>query len=234
MGISPLLWFKISSWRLIDHSQLGTWLQRVFKRKMPARWEIILLMEFHAFYTKTDQLGSVRHIIRRKYSYKKKSIKEPEWSHLLHWHVVLRQRTEELEPDRHICCLVIKIGNINAGFQILSVEEDMMIEDGDMIVTCAKKSSSSQLNWCCLPVSQSEEGHHGEGLTGRGWGSRFSSPLGRPWMILFATMMTMMMIMTTMTKMRATRRQREWDSHFFLPWVITIHANCNIGKEGHP
>ena len=173
-------------------------------------------------------------IIRRKYSYKKMSIKEPEWSHLLHWHVVLRQRREELEPDRHICCLVNKIGNINACFQTLRVEEDMIIEDGDMIVTCAKKSSSSQLNWCCLPVSQSEEGHHGEGLTGRGWGSRFSSPLGRPWMILFATMMTMMMIMTTMTKMRATRRQREWDSHFFLPWVITIHANCNIGKEGHP
>ena len=55
-------------------------------------------------------------IIRRKYSYKKMSIKEPEWSHLLHWHVVLRQRREELEPDRRICCLVIKIGNINAGF----------------------------------------------------------------------------------------------------------------------
>ena len=30
---------------------------------------------------------------------KKMSIKEPEWSHLLHWHVVLRQRREELEPD---------------------------------------------------------------------------------------------------------------------------------------
>ena len=104
------------------------------------------------------------------------------------------------------------------------MEEDMMIEDGHMIVTCAK--NHHHLNWCCLPVSHNDEGHHGEGWTGRGWGSHFSSLWGRPWMILFATMMTMIMIMTTITKMRVTKRRREWGSHFSslscLPWVITI------------
>ena len=55
--ISPVLWCKRSSWTFIDNSLLGTWLQRVFKRKMPARWEIILLLEFHAFHKKQINSG---------------------------------------------------------------------------------------------------------------------------------------------------------------------------------
>ena len=66
---------------------------------------------------KNRSIWECQTIFRGKYCYKKMSIMEPEWSHLLHWHVVLRQRTEELEPDRHICCRFIKIGNLNyAGF----------------------------------------------------------------------------------------------------------------------